>query len=86
MYPELTAFEESNLTDPTNIVIRNWIKPPSVGMYTLPIQGPHHARTMNIQIMEMSDPKIEEYGVKLLTDSMVWCLIVSLSLSLSLFL
>ena len=68
LYPEINAFDESDNTDPTNIVIRNWQKPPSTGTYVLPIDG----SSMEIPILEMTDPKIEDYGVKLLNDKEVF--------------
>ena len=69
LYPKINAFDESDNTDPTNIVIRNWQKPPSTGIYVLPTAG----SSMEISIiLEMTDPKIEDYGVKLLNDKEVF--------------
>ena len=70
LYPEINKFDWSDNTDPTKIVIRNWQKPPfcSTSIYVLPTDG----SSMEIPILEMTDPKIEDYGVKLLNDKEVF--------------
>ena len=70
LYPEINKFDWSDNTDPTKIVIRNWQKPPfaSTGIYVLPTDG----SSMEIPILKMTDPKIEDYGVKLLNDKEVF--------------